>query len=82
MNYACMYGLEEIKIRSKEEAKGLRGSCLGEEQVCTRRSDVCKRSLRREGLSVLKEVDETWILCLLCSSRRRRVRGAVYGRRG
>ena len=79
MNYACMYGLEEIKIRSKEEAKGLRGSCLGEEQVC--KKNVCKRSLRREGLSVLKELDETWILCLLCSSRRR-VRGAVYGWRG
>ena len=55
-----------------------------ERNRCVRRSDVCKRSLRREGLSVLKEVDETWVLCLLCSSRRRRrrVRGAVYGWRG
>ena len=25
-------------------------------------------------MSVLKEVDETWVLCLLCSSRRRRRR--------
>ena len=37
MHYACMHGLEEIKIRSKEEAKGLRGSCLGEEQVCKKK---------------------------------------------
>ena len=37
MHYVCMYGLEKIKLRSKEEAIGLRGSCLGEEQVCKKK---------------------------------------------